>query len=75
MENPKKYNSDENLDSVHDPASVYETESKSKTDLSKELHPILIKLLEESRQDSSDGKGISHEEMRQKIKLRYPFLK
>jgi hypothetical protein len=75
METPKKYSSEEKLDSVNEPASVYETESKSTANQSEELHPILIKLLEKSRQDSIDGKGISHEEMRQKIKLRYPFLK
>jgi hypothetical protein len=75
METPKKYSSDEKLDSVNEAASVYETESKLTANQSEELHPILIKLIEKSRQDSIDGKGISHEEMRQKIKLRYPFLK
>ena len=72
---PKKYSTDEKLHSVQEPASVYETHNKATANQSDELHPILIKLLEKSRQDSIDGKGISHEEMRQKIKLRYPFLK
>lgn len=76
METPKKYSSDQKLDAVQEPASVYETQNNATTSQSEELlHPILIKLLEKSRQDSIDGKGISHEEMRQKIKLRYPFLK
>jgi hypothetical protein len=75
METPKKYSYDEKLDSVNEPASVYETESKFTANKSEELHPILIKLLEKSRQDSFDGKGISHEEALRRIRVRFPFLK
>lgn len=75
METPKKYSSQEKIDLFNEPASVYETQSKATTNQSEELHPILIQLLEKSRQDLLNGKGISHEEMRKKIKLKYPFLK
>ena len=33
------------------------------------------KVIEKSRQDARNGKGISHEEMTNKLKLKYPFLK
>ena len=44
MEKPKKYSSDENLDSLHEPASVYETETKSTANQSEELHPNIDKI-------------------------------
>ena len=59
---------------VNEPSEVYQTTPKVET-TSEELHPILEKLLEKSIQDANESKGISHEEMKQKIKLRYPFLK
>ena len=75
MENPKKHSSDENLDSLHEPASVYETESKSTDNQSEELHPILLKLIEKGKRESELGLGITHEEAMRIIKLKFPFLK
>ncbi len=75
METPKKYSSDQKLDSVHEPTSVYETQSNSTTNQSEELHPILIKLLEKAKRESELGLGISNEEMKRRTKLKFPFLK
>ena len=41
----------------------------------KKLDAILQRLILKSIQDSKDGKGISHGEMMQKVKVKYPFLK
>ncbi len=75
METPKKYSSDEKIHSVQEPASVYETESKSTTNQSEELHPILLKLIEKGKRESELGLGIPHEEAMRRIKLKFPFLK
>ena len=55
-------------------AEVYESASKN-TSHSDELNPILGKLIEKSKQNHLEGKGISHEDATRKIKERYPFLK
>ncbi|HRE76907.1 MAG TPA: hypothetical protein PLL09_03690 [Flavobacterium sp.] len=73
---PKKSNpSNENkhINKVEEPIIEYNVEKNVVQE--EELHPILIKLLEKSIQDSKEGKGISHEEMQKRIKLKYPFLK
>jgi hypothetical protein len=75
METPKKYSSDEKLHTLHEPASVYETESKSTANKSEELHPILIKLIEKGKRESQLGMGIPHEEVMRKLKLKFPQLK
>ena len=53
---------------VNEPSEVYETTSE-------ELHPVLVKLLEKSIKEHQDGKVFSHEEARQIIKSKFPFLK
>jgi hypothetical protein len=42
---------------------------------SEKLHPVLVKLLEISKKNHEDGKVFSHDEVRQKVKERFPFLK
>ena len=59
---------------VNEPSEVYQPTPKVEL-TSEELNPVLVKLIEKSKQDSFDGKGISHEEMKNIIKLKYPFLK
>ncbi len=62
-----------NINKVEEPISEYNVEKN--TFQEEELHPIMIKVLEKSIQDSREGKGISHEEMQKRIKKKYPFLK
>ena len=69
----EKSESEKKANAVQEPEIKYEQETDS-TD-SKKLHPILEKLILKSKQDAVDGKGISHEEMMRRVKLRYPFLK
>ena len=71
----KKHRVDKKLDKVQEPTTIYTTESDSILKNSEKMHPILEKLILKSIQDSKDEKGISHEEMMQKLKLKYPFLK
>ena len=59
---------------LNEPSEVYQPTPKVEL-TSEELHPDLVKLIEKSKQDAIDGKGISHEEMKKRIKLKYPFLK
>ena len=75
MENPKKRSNDKKQDAVQEPDRIYGTEGNLVSNDSEKLHPILEKLILQSIQDSKDGKGISHEEMMRRVKLRYPFLK
>jgi hypothetical protein len=73
---PKKSNpshEEKHINKVEEPITDYNVEKNAVHE--EELHPILIKLLEKSIQDSKEGKGISHEEMQKRIKLKYPFLK
>jgi len=61
------------INKVEEPITEYNVEKN--TFQEEELHPVLVKLLEKSIQDSKEGKGISHDEMQKRIKLKYPFLK
>ncbi len=75
MENPKKSSIDQKQDSVEEPTAIYGAGNNMiSTDL-EVLHPVLEKLIKESKQDSKEGKGISHEEMMRRVKIKYPFLK
>ncbi len=70
----KKYKqSDSIMPKVEEPTVDYSTEEKVYTNI--EEHPLFIKVIEKSIQDSKDGKGISHEEMMRRVKGKYPFLK
>lgn len=74
MENPKK-SIHKKQDSAQEPDAIYGTENNLISNDSEKLHPILEKLILQSIQDAKEGKGISHEEMMRRVKLRYPFLK
>ena len=75
MENSKKNSLDKKKDAVQEPGTIYGTENNLVSNDSQKLNPILEKLILQSIQDAKDGKGISHEEMMRRVKLRYPFLK
>jgi beta-lactamase class A len=77
METPKKYSSDEKLDSVNEPASIYESHKKEKLDPTNtdEQEILLQKLLDLGLKQSEMGLGISNEEMKRRAKLKFPFLK
>ena len=59
---------------IEEPSEVYQTTPKVET-TSDELHPVLVKLLEKSIQDSKEGKGISHEKAMKRIKEKIASLK
>ena len=75
METPKKYSSGEKLNFVQESSISYEKENNLTANDSDELHPILIKLIEKSRLNHKGGKGIPHDEVMRRVKLKYPFLK
>ena len=59
---------------IEEPAEAYEVTPKSEVS-SEELHPVLVQLLEKSKKEIAEGKGIPHEEAMKMIKLKFPFLK
>lgn len=73
--NKNKHLDNKKGDSVQEPIMFYGTEDGFVSNDSEKANPILEKLISKSIQDSKDGKGISNEEMNQKIKSKYPFLK
>lgn len=75
MNKPNKDSIEKKQDVVQEPEAIYGTENNLISNNPEELHPILQKLIAQGIQDSIDGKGISHEEMMRRVKLRYPFLK
>ena len=75
MNKPKKHSIDKKLNIVQEPAIEYKTEEKSSSEFSEELHPILVKLIEKSKKNHEEGNVFSHEEVKRKVKLKYPFLK
>jgi len=75
MENPKKRSIDKKQDAVQEPEASYGIENNSISNNPEELHPILVKLIEQSKAESQAGMGIPHEEVMRRVKLRYPFLK
>ena len=75
MENPKKRSIDKKQNTVQEPEAVYGTGNDLISNDPEELHPILVKLIEQSKAESKAGMGIPHEEVMRRVKLRYPFLK
>jgi hypothetical protein len=75
MGNSKKHSIDQKKDTVQEPVTIYGTENNLVSNNSQEFSPILEKLIAKSIQDSIEGKGISHQEMMRRVKMRYPFLK
>ena len=58
-------------DNAEKPITKYDVQTYS----SIEQLPRFGKVIENSRQDAKKGKGISHEEMTEKLKIKYPFRK
>jgi len=76
MNKDKKNNQvNKKKDMLQEPEIVYGTEDNSVLNNAENANSILEKLILKSIQDSSEGKGISHAEMMQKVKIKYPFLK
>ncbi len=61
------------INKTEEPAEVYEISKKEVS--SDDLHPVLVQLLEKSKKEIAEGKGIPHEEAMKMIKLKFPFLK
>ncbi|WP_026704326.1 hypothetical protein [Flavobacterium soli] len=60
-------------DIAKEPSEVYETSSK--IDVNIENHPLFAKVIEKSKKDLKEGKGIPHEVVMRNLKEKYPFLK
>ena len=75
MDNPNKKfkQSDSTISKVEESILQYNVEDKVYANI--EDHPLFAKVIEKCRQDAKDGKGISNEEMKRRVKERYPFLK
>lgn len=70
----KKYKqSDSIISKVEEPTVEYNVVEKVYANI--EDHPLFAKVIEKGLRESEQGLGISHEEMKRKTKLRYPFLK
>lgn len=59
---------------VNEPPEVYEVTPKNNS-VQEEPHPVLVKLIEKSKKDLEEGKGIPHEVVMKRIKEKFPFLK
>lgn len=59
---------------VNEPAEIYKVTSKNDS-VQEELHPVLVALLEKSKQDAKEGKGSTTEEVMKRMKEKFPFLK
>ena len=62
-------------DSLQEPLPIYENEDSSVLNDFEKMNPILEQLILKSIQDAKEGKGISHEEMIRRVKLKYSFVK
>ena len=76
MKSDKKNNQDnKKKDTLQETEIIYGIDDNSVLNNSEKVDPILEKLLLKSIQDSKEGKGISNDEMKQRVKEKYPFLK
>jgi hypothetical protein len=76
MSSDKKNNQhNKKLDSLQNPMPIYGNEDSSVLNDSEKMNPILEQLILKSIQDAKEGKGISHEEMMRRVKLKYSFVK
>ncbi|WP_298137602.1 hypothetical protein [Flavobacterium sp.] len=71
-ENFNKKDTKLDIDKVEEPITEYSTE---KTYANIEEHPLFAKVIEKSKKDLKEGKGIPHEIVMKSIKEKYPFLK
>lgn len=72
-DNSNKNDKKLDLNKVEEPITEYLTENKVDNDSN--LHPILIKLLEESIREADEGKLISHDEVMRRTREKFSFLK
>ena len=72
-DNSNKNDKNLDLNKVEEPITEYLTENKVDNDSN--LHPILIKLLEESIREADEGKLISHDEVMRRTREKFSFLK
>jgi hypothetical protein len=76
MSSDKKNNhQNKKLDSLQEPMNIYGNEDSSILNDSENMNPILEQLILKSIQDAKEGKGISHDEMMRRVKLKYSFVK
>ena len=72
MDNSNKKDKKLDLHKVEEPTVAYNSE---KTYSKIEDHPLFSKVIEKSKKDAAEGKGSSTEEVMNRIKEKYPFLK
>lgn len=58
---------------VEEPSTYNDREKRVRQNITEQS--LFEKVIQKGKQDIKEGKGISHEEMLVKIKLKYPFLK
>lgn len=73
MENSKKHILRDKINIVEESAVEYINENKKFEDI--EVHPILMQLLEKAMKESAEDKGSSTEEVMNRVREKYPFLK
>ncbi len=73
MHNRNKNGTTSNPSVIEEPAVEYIVDKKASDNT--EFHPVLIQLLEKSIKEAQDGKGSTTQEVMQRVKEKYPFLK
>jgi hypothetical protein len=71
----KNNHQNKKVGSLQEPMPIYGNEDSSVLNDSEKMNPILEQLILKSIQDAKEGKGISHEEMMRRVKLKYSFVK
>ena len=64
----------ENTGKFQEPVADYQINESSEVDV-EEMNPILIELIEKSKQQHKQGLSFSHEEAMKMIREKYDFLK
>ncbi|OXA76855.1 hypothetical protein B0A56_09995 [Flavobacterium columnare NBRC 100251 = ATCC 23463] len=65
---------DKKKNKLEEPAEVYNTASRIQ-EQSAEVNQFLLQMLEEAKQDIVNGKGITHNEVQERMKTKFSFLK
>ncbi|MCJ1806397.1 hypothetical protein MRP92_05655 [Flavobacterium covae] len=65
---------DKKKNKLEEPAEVYNTASRIHEE-SAEVNEFLLQMLEEAKQDIVNGKGITHNEVQERMKTKFSFLK
>ncbi|WP_298397011.1 hypothetical protein [Flavobacterium sp.] len=71
-DNSNKNDKKLDLNKVEEPITEYSSE---KIYVNIEDHPLFAKVIEKSKKDLKEGKGIPHEVVMKNVKEKYPFLK